>query len=134
MIVRQAKPNDYKRLISSLRFVFKSNSYINKDYLKQDLQNGTCYVLENNNKIVAIASLVYDNNYKIHYIKRLSVPNKRQRSKGYAKEMIKFLKNAAEVVAVTPWEENIAMRKILEQLGFQYQYTFQENYMLYTSV
>ena len=91
MIVRQAKPNDYKRLISSLRFVFKSNSYINKDYLKQDLQNGTCYVLENNNKIVAIASLVYDNNYKVHYIKRLSVPNKRQRSKGYAKEMIKFL-------------------------------------------
>lgn len=134
MTVRQANETEYRKLVSSLRFVFKNNSYINKDYLKQDLKNGSCYVVEDNGKIVAIGSLVYDSTYKMYYIKRVSVPNKRKRSKGYAKELIQTLKDAAEVVAVTPWKDNIAMQKILEQVGFKYNYTFQENYMLYTSV
>lgn len=40
----------------------------------------------------------------------------------------------AVALSKAPWEENVAMRKILEQLGFTHRYTFNEYYMLYTSV
>lgn len=133
-MVRQANTKDYKKLVSSLRFIFKDNAYISLEYLKQDIKNENCYIMEVDNKIVAIASLVYDKEYNMYYIKRLSVPNKKNRSKGYATSMIKELKEIKPITAVTPWKENVAMQKILEKLGFQYNYTFKENYMLYTSV
>jgi len=133
MEIRKANQKDYKRLVISLRNVFVANPYINKNYLKQDIENNACYIIEENNKIVAIASLVYDTKYGMHYIKRLCVPNKKMRSKGYAKELIAYLKEQKKPVAITPWKENVAMRRLVEKLGFEFQYSFQENYMLYLS-
>ena len=132
--IRKANSQDYRRLLSSLRFVFKANPYINIEYLKADISCGNCYIFEEDGKTLAIASLVYDDEHRMHYIKRLAVPNKRRRSKGYAKQFIEVLKDMAPIVAATPWEENVAMRKSLEQLGFTHRYTFNEYYMLYTSV
>ena len=132
-MIRQATKADYIKLLRSIQVVSKSAPYINKNYLKEDIEKGACYINIINNKFVAICSLVYDENHKMYYFKRLTIPNKKNRGKGYAKEMLQFVQSiATSTLAVTPWEDNYTMRTMLEKLGFHFQYKFLDKYMLYT--
>lgn len=132
-MIRQATQEDYIRLLRSIQTVSKYASYITRQQLREDIEKGTCYIKVYNNKFVAICSLVYDENYHMHYVKRMSIPNKKNRGKGYAKEMIQYLQTITKsTLAVTPWEDNYTMQNILKSLGFVFQYKFLEKYMLYT--
>lgn len=131
-MIRKATQADYNRLVRSIQTVTKHSPYITTKQLKEDIEQGTCYLKEEKGKFVAVCSLVYDEKYKMFYCKRLSIPNKKNRGKGYAKEMISFFQSLVpESLAATPWRENATMQKMLENLKFSFQYTFQEEYLLY---
>lgn len=134
-MIRKATYEDYVRLVRSIQNKKEVKSYINKDLLRKDIENSSCYIKIENNKIVAMISLVYDNNYQSYYLKRLIIPNKKNHGKSIAKEMISYFQTNFDFpINITPWEDNAPMIGIVEKLGFQFQYKFLENYMLYTYV
>ena len=132
-MIRQATQNDYIRLLRSIQNKKESKSYINREYLQSDIANHNCYIKEENGQILAMISLIFDNHYQSHYLKRLIIPNKKNRGKNISEEMIRYFQdNFQYSLSITPWENNIPMRKIIEKLGFKFQYKFLEKYMLYT--
>lgn len=134
--IRQATMQDLKRLIPAMRFVVKKVNYINYIMLKLDITNSNCFVLEQNNKIIAVCSLVFDNRYQMYYLKRFTITNKINLGKGYGKTMIrgmlKHMPNGA-VIAATPWVDNMPMKRLLEGLGFELRYQIDDNFVLYTT-
>jgi len=132
----QATIEDYKRLIPAMRFAIKKANYLSYQMLKFDILNNNCYLLKQNNKIIALCSLVFDNQYKMYYIKRLVITNKINLHKGYGKEIIKSIITKVpkgSVVAATPWNDNTPMKRLLESLGFELRYQIDENFLLYTT-
>ena len=131
-MIRQATESDYIRLLRSIQCVNKEVPYITKQYLKNDIANGNCYVKVEKEKFVAICSLVYDSKREMYYGKRLTIPNKKNRGKGYAREMLEFLQNIVpDNLAITPWNDNFVIINLLIKLGFKFEYQFLDNYMLY---
>jgi len=129
-MIRVATVHDYKYISRSLAMLDKID-YITDEHVIEDIKNEDCYVLEDCEKIVAIASLVYDSDFNMHYIKRLLVLDLNSHGKGYGKKMMKHMSELSSVIAVTPFKSNTVMKKIVESLGFEYKYTFLHNYTLY---
>lgn len=130
-MIRRASMNDYLRIAISINRVSKNSPYINKELLYQDIKNNSCFVYEKCGKIVSIGSIVFDPKYQMDYIKRVCVMNQKNKGKGIAKEMIKYLQSQSNKIAVTPWKDNLKMIAILEEFGFERKYEFQENFVLY---
>ncbi len=130
--IRQANQKDYKSLISSINRGAKVD-FITSIQLKHDLQNNELYVLEVDNKIVAIFSIVYDVTYQALYIKRLKVLNKNNLGKGYATDIIKYVSEQPYKVSVTPWESNHAIIKVLKRFNFELVKMFDGFWCLYES-
>lgn len=131
-VIRKATVTDYKSLVSSINRGAKVD-FITAKQLKYDLLNDELYVLQDNKKIVAIFSIVYDVSYQALYIKRLKVLNKNNYGKGYAAEVIKYVSELPYKVSVTPWENNHAIIKVLKRFNFQLVKTFNEIWCLYES-
>lgn len=132
MKIRKANQNDYIHIVRSIQN--KKISYITAAHIKEDINNGRQYVMtDDNEKVIAILSIIYDNDYHYYAMKRLCVPNKKNRGKGYAKEMIQFVSNSVnDKVGCTPWIENAAVRHTLEKLGFHLEYIFSEKWCFYS--
>lgn len=77
-----------------------------------------------------IASVVYDSEFKYFYIKRLLIF---ERNKGYSKAILTYLTYKYKKCAITPYESNTAIIKVIEELGYKYRYTFLESYLFYTN-
>lgn len=105
--------------------------YITKPLIKKDFKNENLYVYEANNKIKGILSVVYDKEFEYYYIKRLLVFEK---GKKIAERMIHEIQNKYHKLAITPFESNKTMIKIVERLGFEFQYLFLEEYCFYTYI
>jgi RimJ/RimL family protein N-acetyltransferase len=84
--------------------------------------------------VLATLSLVYDAQWEYVAIKRLCVLNKKNHGKGIARfaihEILRHLHNCK--VCATPWEDNTAVRHILEAEGFKLEYKFMEYWCFYS--
>lgn len=128
--MRLATLKDYKRIsvaLSNKEYI----SYLTKSHVRNDIKNKNCYVLERNNKIIGIGSIIYDRDYKSFYIKRVLILNKKNQGKGYAKIIIRELSSLKENICVTPYKDNDIMIRILKSLGFKFRYNFLDNFSLY---
>lgn len=130
MLIRQATSNDMVHVVRSLQN--KHIEYATTAQAKQDISNSRMYLLEDNGRIVAMCSVVYDKHYDYYAIKRVVVFNKRNCGKGYASALITHISAIGfHSLGCTPWVNNVAMQKLLVNLGFQFQYIFNNCWTFY---
>ena len=127
-MIRKATIKDYPKIYQIV--IEKNIPYITTTQIFSDITNKECYIIENRGKIKAICSFVACPTYHNYAIKRLCVIEERQ---GYGKQIIGFLINQKVNLPIvcTPWEDNIAMRNILEYYHFQLKSIFNNKWCLY---
>lgn len=132
MTIRKATTTDYLHIVRSIQN--KRLDYLTPAHVRADIEAGRCYVTEDNGKLTATLSLVYDATHNYHAMKRLSVFNKKNNGKGLAALMIAHLVNECkgEKIGCTPWTDNKAMQHILEKQGFVCEYVFMEKWCFYS--
>lgn len=125
--IQKATMSDYKSIAVSLRN--KAIPYITPKHADLDIRNGNLYIIKQNGKPIAQCALVYDEHYHYHAIKRLVIYNKANCGQGIANAFVEyFVKQNHKKLGCTPWRDNPRMINILLSFGFEYQYTFLENY------
>ena len=130
MTIELATKQDMKRICCSLRN--KKIDYITPALAISDIDNSRLYIIKDKDKIIAQCALVEEKEYGYYAIKRLVVYNKKNCGKGIAQQFISFFcEKNLPALGCTPWDTNIAMKKLLERNGFVYQYTFMERYEFY---
>lgn len=131
MEIRKATKNDYIHLVRATQN--KRLEYLTAAHIKDDITNCRCYIAVENEKPIAMISLVYDKTYNYNAMKRLCVFRKENRGRGITKYLISYLMAnvAPDPIGCTPWEDNIVMRHILEEMGFELQYIFSEKWCFY---
>ena len=132
MIIRKSTKEDYLSIVRSIQN--KRIDYISPALIKHDIELNRQFVMvDNNNKIIAMLSLVYEPNFHYYAMKRLCVPNKKNNGKGYAQQIMKYVaEQAPGKVGSTPWIDNKAMNRILPKLGFTLEYIFNEKWCFYS--
>lgn len=130
MMIRQATTNDTIHVVRSLQN--KRIEYATTAMAKADISNSRMYLLEEDGKIVAMCSVVYDNHYDYYAIKRVVVFNKKNCGKGYASSLISYVSSLGfSSIGCTPWIDNISMQKLLIKLGFHFEYLFNNCWTFY---
>lgn len=131
MEIRKATQADLIHIIRAIQN--KRIGYITPAHAREDVKSGRQFIMVENGKVVAILSLVYDQEHGYFAMKRLLIPNRKNCGKGYAQEMIRFVSAQAQgKVGCTPWADNHAMRHTLEKLGFSLEYIFSEKWCFYS--
>ena len=131
MEIRRAINADYIKIVRAIQN--KGIAYITPAHVREDIALGRQFVMMDQEKVIAILSLVYDADYGYFAMKRLCIPNKKNRGKGYAQMMLKVVSDQASgKVGCTPWADNGAMRHTLEKLGFSLEYIFSEKWCFYS--
>jgi len=131
MEIRRAVNADYIKIVRAIQN--KGIEYITPAHVREDISLGRQFVMVDNNKVIAILSLVWDAEYGYFAMKRLCVTNKQNKGKGYAQMMLKHVSAQANgKVGCTPWIDNGAMRHSLEKLGFSLEYVFAEKWCFYS--
>ena len=131
--IRKANSADLIYIRKTLSHIAKI-PYITRELVENDIANESCYILEKGNNKIGFVSLVYDAKYSSYYLKRGLIPSKKNRGKGYSEilfESVLSFVAKGNIVSITPWTDNFTVQKIVTKLGFEYKYTFNENYMLY---
>lgn len=106
--------------------------YITVELLQSDLNYRRLYVVVNNGIILATVSLVPDMQYGYTAIKRLHVCDKRYIRQGIGRFAVhEITKLVHGRVGATPWEDNVAMRHLLESEGFELKYVFDIKWCFY---
>ena len=106
-------------------------SYITPNQVQDDVRHNYCYVLTENKKIKAFGSLVYCPKYHNWAIKRVCVL---EEGRGFGKQIVNYVCRhhyASFPLICTPWENNTAMRHILENEGFEMKYIFNTKWCMY---
>ena len=131
MEIRRAINSDYIKIVRAIQN--KGIEYITPAHVKEDISLGRQFVMIDNNKVIAILSLVYDAEYGYFAMKRLCVTNRKNNGKGYAQMMLKVVSGQASgKVGCTPCKDNGAMCHTLEKLGFSLEYIFSEKWCFYS--
>ena len=132
MTIRKSTKEDYISIVRSIQN--KGLDYITPALIKKDIELGRQYVMTNDrNKIVAMLSLVEEPNYNYFSMKRMCVPNKKNRGRGYAKMMLDYVsQQTTKKVGCTPWTDNKPMRKMLVDAGFTLEYIFNGHWCFYS--
>lgn len=130
-MIKLATYQDYKRVVQSLNNGSKLD-YITSTQARQDFEQASLYIVESNQKIVAIFSLIYDADRQIDYLKRLKVLNKKNLGLGFGTMIVEYVSQLNQKIAVTPWVDNKRMRNLLERNGFKMEYIFNEKWCYYT--
>ena len=130
MKIRFANENDKLSAIRSLQK--NQTSFCTTAQLKEDLSLGRLIVAEENGKLLGSCAIVNEPNWNYTAIKRLIIYSKKSRGKGIADSLIKYIISLnLGVIGGTPWKENSITRHLFEKNGFEFQYTFMENYCFY---
>lgn len=130
-MIRKATAHDYKKIAMAL--YNKKIPYITAAHSKEDIENNRQYVIEEEGKIIAIVSIVYDAQYNYYAIKRLCVLNKKNNGKGYAFQLLSYCATLPlPKIGCTPWNDNQAMRHMLNKLNFKLEYIFDEKWCFYS--
>lgn len=110
----------------------KKIPYITIGQVITDIIENRIFVLLENNKPVAMCSIVWDNNYEYFAIKRLVCFKKCNANKGYATMLIHHCSNLGFYpLGATPWVDNKSVRRLFEKEGFVLQYVFQDKWCFY---
>lgn len=128
MEIRKATIAD--RGIIARALAHKGINYITPALACSDIDNEYMYLITDCDKIIAICSLL-PNHRGYVAIKRLCVLNNKNRGCGAARMFFDYFCSLGVSLGMTPWIENNAMHHIADKYGFEYQYTFNENYMFY---
>jgi len=133
-MIREATQHDFAILVKMAQHI--KIDYITPQHIQNDIFSKNLYVVvDKNNNIVAFGARVFDAHFQEYCIKRVCVPNARNRGKGYAQEIIKYLtvtRDRTFPLICTPWLDNYAMRHMLEDIGFKLHHVFNTNWCLYT--
>lgn len=130
MVIIQATNKDYRSLVNSINRG-KKIDYITANHLKQDLLNNELYILKLNDKNAAIFTITFDEKYNHWYLKRLKVLNAKNLGKGILTKIIEWVAQLDKKIAITPWVDNVAVRKTVEKFGFELRYVFNEKWCYY---
>lgn len=131
MRIRVATKADYLWIV---RVIGKKNlSYCTTDHIRSDFAWNRLYCVYEGDRVLATFSLVYDWRFEYMAIKRLCVLNKKNEGRGIARFAIhSILPYLRGKVGATPWEDNVAMRKVLEAEGFKMEYKFMGHWCFYS--
>lgn len=129
MIVRKATSNDYRKLSYHIRN--KHIDYITVSHIAADIESNSLFVLEDNNTLVAMVSVVWQEEFQCCGIKRLVIFNKKNHGKGYASLLLNEVIEKGKKYSVTPWIDNTTMHHLLAKLGFHYVKTFNKIWTLW---
>lgn len=129
-ITNRISPDVVLYVVRSLRQ--KKIPYITTTQFLKDVSNNQVYVLFEDNKPVAMCSVIWDSKYNYWAIKRLVCFKKRNNGKGYANLLISYCANIHfSPIGCTPWVDNKPMRHLLEKNGFKLQYIFDTKWCFY---
>lgn len=132
MRIRLATQTDVYKIRNAVRR--KNLLYCTPYQIAEDFTYGRLYCVYEGDKVLGTFSLVYDEQWKYVAIKRLCILNKKNQGKGIARfaihEILKYLHNCK--VGATPWEDNTAVRHILEAEGFKMEYKFDGHWCFYS--
>ena len=132
MRIRVATQSDYRWIMNAV--CRKQLPFCTCNHIKDDFTWGRLYCVYEEDKVLATFSLVYDYDYDYLAIKRMCILNKKNEHKGIARfathEILKYIHNCK--VGATPWEDNTAVRHILEAEGFKMEYKFDGHWCFYS--
>ena len=126
MFIRLATIDDYTYISHAL--TRKAIDYIKPSHAKMDIAEARLYVVEDEGKVIAQCALVEETDYGYIAMKRMVIYRKENNGRGISSMFIKFFSQFDCAIGATPWTENERMKHILRKHGFEYQYTFAENY------
>lgn len=133
MEIRLATQADYKRIALALRN--KGIDYITPTHAREDILQKRLYVVEDNGVVIAQCALVYETEHAYHAIKRMTIYNKQNCGRGIAQLFLSFFCGLGlPALGCTPWSDNERMKYLLRKNGFEYQYTFLENYEFFKKI
>lgn len=108
----------------------KHIDYITPAFVHSDIENEYMYIITDYGKIIAICSLVPNHRGYIA-IKRLCILNNKNQGRGIANIFFNYFCSLGVPLGITPWTDNTAMQHLVNKYDFEYQYTFNKNYMFY---
>jgi len=130
MELRKANELDFARIHSAV--CRKNLSYCKHYHIAEDWYKDRLYAVVDGDRVLATLSLVEEPEYGYTAIKRLCILNKKNCGKGIARFALRSVQGLVSGrIGATPWEDNIAMRKLLESEGFELVYKFCENWCFY---
>lgn len=131
MELRKANKYDFIKInnaVSKKNIPFCRSEQICSDFVRERL-----YAIVEGDKVLATLSVVEEPSYRYTAIKRLCILNKKNQGKGIARFAIhEIQKIITGRIGATPWEDNCAMRHILEAEGFKMEYKFAGNWCFYS--
>lgn len=132
MELRKATRKDIMKVCRAIGY--KTNlPYIRVEDAMFDFLHDRIYVVAEGEKVFATVSLVPEPDYGYTAIKRLCILNKKNQGKGIARFALHEIQRMASGrIGATPWEDNCAMRHILEAEGFKMEYKFAGNWCFYS--
>ena len=132
MELRKATRKDLMKVCRAI--VYKTNlPYIRVEDAMSDFLHDRIYVVAEGEKVFATVSLVPEPDYGYTAIKRLCILNKKNQGKGIARFALHEIQRMVSGrIGATPWEDNCAMRHILEAEGFKMEYKFADNWCFYS--
>ena len=131
MELRKATQKDLMKVNRAIGY--KTNlPYITVEDETSDYINGRLYVVAEGEKVYATVSLVEEPCHGYTAIKRLYILNKKNCGKGIARFTLQAIQREVKGrIGATPWEDNLAMRNLLESEGFRMEYKFNEVWCFY---
>ena len=126
MTVRLATAADIPYITHAL--ASKQIDYIKPSQARADIVSGRLYVLEHEGQLLAQCALVPEEQYNYTALKRMVAYKRSCKVKGIADKFINHFVTMGHTLGATPWSENNKMKHILTKHGFEYQYTFMNNY------
>ena len=132
MRLRLATQTDAYKIRNAVRR--KNLLYCTPYQIAVEFTYGRLYCVYEGDKVLGTFSLVYDEQCEYVAIKRLCILNQKNQGKGIARfaihEILRYLHNCK--VGATPWEDNYAVRHILEAEGFKLEYKFDGHWCFYS--
>jgi RimJ/RimL family protein N-acetyltransferase len=130
MTIRLATEKDTIRIIRAIQN--KHMDYNTTADVRADVAAGRLFVAEENGKLLGSMAVFYKPHRGYYAITRGCVYSKKSRGKGVASALVDYILSLGlGTYGATPWNDNPAMCHIFEKRGFEYQYTFKENYKFY---
>lgn len=117
-----------ERAVALKKLPYCTSTQIASDYYVYN----RLYVVVEGKKILATLSLVEELDYGYTAVKRLCILNKKNYGKGIARFALHEVQRLVSGrIGATPWDDNIAMRKVLESEGFTMKYKFEQKWCFY---
>ena len=130
MRIRLATQTDVYKIRNAVRR--KNLLYCTPYQIADDFTNKRLYCVYEGDKVLATLSLVAEPEYGYTAVKRLCILNKKNQGKGIARFALHEIQRMVSGrIGATPWEDNTAVRHILEAEGFKMEYKFDGHWCYY---